>query len=347
MCVDTTESVEHGADAGLGNLLGIQPAMSPADYASADALFAVLAGYLDDAGRRGWIGPRTIAVFPEYIGTWLVIAGESRSVQRAQSLKGAMARLALAHPFALARSLRRAAETDKLAAALFRIKAAAMARDYGAVFSRLAARHGVTIVAGSIILPAPHIEGSIVLPGDGPLQNVSTVYRPDGQAHEALARKAYPLVEELHFLSPAPVAELPVFDTPAGRLGVLVCADSWYPAPYERLRAQGVELVAVPSFLTGDGVWDRPWRGYNVAGAPSDVDPSDALALTEGQAWRKHALARRIARSGARHGINVFLRGALWDLGSDGLSLMVSDGVATETGADGAALLNLWLPGDE
>jgi len=150
--METTESVEHGADAGLGNLLGIQPAMTPAAYASADALFAKLAGYLDDAGRRGWVGPRTIAVFPEYIGTWLVVDGKSRSVQ---------------------------------------------------------------------------------------------------------------------------------------------------------------------------------------------------LALTEGQAWRKHALARRIARSGARHGINVFLRGALWDLGSDGLSLMVSDGVATETGADGAALLNLWLPGEE
>jgi predicted amidohydrolase len=51
-------------------------------------------------------------------------------------------------------------------------------------------------------------------------------------------------------VDPAPLEQLPVYETRAGRLGVLVCADSWYPAPYQYLKEQGVELLAVPSFVS-------------------------------------------------------------------------------------------------
>ncbi|HEY63838.1 MAG TPA: hypothetical protein G4O02_04650 [Caldilineae bacterium] len=38
----------------------------------------------------------------------------------------------------------------------------------------------------------------------------------------------------------------PAFDTPAGRLGVLICADSWYPQACEAMRDHSVEMIAVP-----------------------------------------------------------------------------------------------------
>jgi predicted amidohydrolase len=141
----------------------------------------------------------------------------------------------------------------------------------------------------------------------------------------------------------APLASLPVFDTPAGRLGVLVCADSWHPAAYTQLKAQAVDLVAVPSASLSRGLWAQPWGGYNGAAAPPDVDLRDVGVLTEGQAWRKYALAGRLAASGSAFGINVFLRGAFWDTGTDGHSLAVAAGTVVETQQDEAALLNVWL----
>ena len=64
---------------------------------------------------------------------------------------------------------------------------------------------------------------------------------------------------------------------------------------------------------------------------------------SEGEAWHKYALAGRLSASGARYGINVFLRGSLWDMGMDGRSLMVQDGSPRGEAGDGPALLNLWL----
>jgi predicted amidohydrolase len=137
--------------------------------------------------------------------------------------------------------------------------------------------------------------------------------------------------------------ELPVFDTPAGRLGVLVCADSWYPAVYRRLKEEQVELIAVPSYAAGKGLWEQPWQGYNGASAPADVDPQDAGKITEGQAWEKYALSGRMESAGARYGVNVFLRGELWNLGTDGYSRIVCEGETAQSTSEKAALLNLWL----
>jgi hypothetical protein len=74
------------------------------------------------------------------------------------------------------------------------------------------------------------------------------------------------------------------------------------------------------------------------------VDSSDEGRLREGEAWGKYALAGRLAESGARAGINVFLRGHLWDLGADGRACAVlGDTRHTCARTDGGAIVNLWL----
>jgi hypothetical protein len=147
---------------------------------------------------------------------------------------------------------------------------------------------------------------------------------------------------EKPFTAPNPAADLPVFDTPAGKLGVLVCADSWYPEAYQQIQALGAELIAVPSAASHGEMWEQPWLGYNGRTAPGDVDPSDVGRLTEREAWGKYALAGRIG--GARAGINVFLYGELWDLAFDGgLWRMVCGPVDIEGRSSGPALINLWL----
>ena len=338
------EIVEYGQNAGRGNLLGVEPYMSAADYASQETFQARLDGYLTIAAQRGWLSERTVVVWPEYIAAWLVAAAEKDAVYRAPTLKAAMQMLVLSHPLQFVRHALAAAERDRIVASLFRMKAAAMAAIYQATFSGLALKYRATVVAGSIVLPSPRVRDGKVTTTDGPLYNVAAVYRPDGLAHATLVRKAFPIGIELPFTAAAAVAELPAFDTPAGRLGVLICADSWYPAAYDRLREHGVALIAVPSDGMTPEQWAGPWRGYDGAAAPPDVEPADVGRLTEAQAWRKYALAGRIALAGARHGINVFLRGELWDLAAHGGCATVVDRDAISEGrGSGAALVDLWL----
>ncbi len=344
------EIIEYGADTRRGNLLGIQPFMIPGDYVSGEVFYAKLNGYLDAAGQRGWLGERTIVVLPEYIGTWLVVVGEKRRVYQVESVERAMQALVLSNFVSFFRTLLFAkaegadSKHSKVKHALFRMKSARMAEIYHSVFSRLAREHSVTIVAGSIVLPSPEVSGGELTIGDGPLYNASLVYRPDGLAYKDVVRKAFPITTELSFTARAFASELPVFDTPAGRLGVLICADAWYPSCYETLRAKQADFVAVPSYLSPSGIWEAPWRGYNGALAPGDVDVRDVNRLTEEEAWLKYGLAGRLAGAGIGLGINVFLRGDLWDLGADGHTIVVKERTVMETKhVTGAAIVNCWL----
>ncbi len=336
--------VSFGADAGRGNLVGIQTDMSPTDYATAAALQARLDGYLAAAKAQGWLNARTLVVFPEYLGTWLVAADEGRAVTETSQIAMAIRNLILRHPLALARRLLTSRAPDRLRDSVFRLKAAAMACAYHDTFSWLAARYAVTVVAGSILLPGARVAQGELQVADGRLQNVAVVYGPDGTPHPEIVRKVYPIADEIPFVAAGDAADLPVFDTPAGRLGVLICADSWYPGPYAVLAGKGAEIIAVPSYLSPTGVWRQPWRGYSGASAPDDVCREDTGQLTEGEAWLKYALAGRAPAAGFRHGINVFLRGALWDLGADGHTILIRDGQVIEAAhVDGAVLVNSWL----
>ncbi len=58
------------------------------------------------------------------------------------------------------------------------------------------------------------------------------------------------------------------------------------------------------------------------------------------KAWLKCALAG----AGIEHGINVFLRGRMWDIGADGYTAVVRQGkVLKANHVDGAALVKSWL----
>jgi predicted amidohydrolase len=334
------EFVELGAESQRGNLLGIQPVVSERDYATDEAFFSKLDSYMRQAAARAWLGPLTIVVWPEYLSTGLASTGE----KSAATFAGTMQNVALAHLPRFAKALLTSHAKNRRNAAVFHTQGQAMARRYQAAFSRLARQYAVTVVGGSILLPAPLVQAGQVRAGRGPLQNVSAVFRPDGTAYPFLARKSFPTAGEQEFVCAGSAAETRIFETPAGRLGVLVCADSWYPEPYAALRDAGVELLAVPSFISSTGLWDQPWAGYNGHAVPADVDPADIGRLTEGQAWRKYALTGRIAQSGARHGLNVFLRGTLWDIVADsGTAIAISGSQVREAGRAGGALLNLWL----
>lgn len=336
-------ALNQGTPGEHGNLLGIQPELFPNDYRSPLLLRRKLAAYLEQARRDGLLNDKTIVVFPEHIGTWLVASGEKNQVYTASSVSEAMAWLAASNPLQVLKALFAAKGQDRLADALFRMKAEQMAHDYQTLFGGLASEYGITLVAGSIVLPEPRVEDGRLLPGDGPLFNVSQVFGSDGQPIGQPQRKVVPIIDEQGFTAAAGAEQLSVVNTPAGRLGVLVCADSWFPQNYQALADGQVDLLAVPAFLTGNGSWDKPWGGYNGAATPADVQIK-AGELSEGEAWQRLAMAGRIGQSGARAGITVFMRGQLWDMGSDGHSLVADPaGHALAPDDRGARLINLWL----
>lgn len=105
-----------------------------------------------------------------------------------------------------------------------------------------------------------------------------------------------------------------------------------------------MEFIAVPSYFQPDGAWDRPWHGYSGWPAPPDVQAEDVGRISAGQAWLRYALAGRMRSTGAQCGLNVFLRGRLWDLGSDGHTIgLRRDDVLQAPHVEGATLTALWL----
>lgn len=321
-------------------LVAIQPWMDERHYQSETHLRERLDAYLLAAAGAGYLPGGTVVVFPEHVGTWLVAARAPRASFSAGTTRGAMIHLIAANPLPFALALPGSPETDRFAAAVFRMRARRMAHAYHNVFASLARRHGVTIVAGSIVLPDPAVENGRLIARDGPLYNTSAVFAPDGSIHPHLVRKVHPIPEEAGFTAAAQASALPVFDTPAGRLGVLICADSWHPDVYAVLAEAGTDLVAVPAFLQPSGIWSAPWGGYTT-GWPQDVDRGEARRLTEGEAWMRHALAGRLGRAGARHGATAFLRGDLWDLGSDGVNILVDGSGARLAGQPGGASVSI------
>jgi N-carbamoylputrescine amidase len=58
-----------------------------------------------------------------------------------------------------------------------------------------------------------------------------------------------------------PGRDLPVFDTPLGRIGVLICYDAWFPEAARTLALKGAQILCVPSNAPDDWVPEEQRRG--------------------------------------------------------------------------------------
>ncbi|WP_431495230.1 carbon-nitrogen hydrolase family protein [Pseudomonas brassicacearum] len=336
-------AVDQGTPADRGNLLGIQPELFPTDYQSPERLHRKLAAYLQTARDQGFLNAKTVVVLPEHIGTWLMVGGEKDELYQATTLKEAMNWLAVSNPLAFIQALVSAQGDSRLNDAYLRMKAERMAHDYQALFGGLAKEFGITLVAGSIVLPEPSVSDGELKIGRGALYNSSLVFGSDGRPIGQPQRQRHPVFEQRDVLGADRPAAVQVIDTPAGRLGVLIGSDSWYPLHYRQLNEQGAQLIAVPAFIIGRDTWDKPWSGYKGLSTPSEVSLKPG-EVSEGQAWHRLTLTGQLPISQARGGVSVFLRGQFWDSGSAGQSFISHNGQHFPDGnARGARLLNLWL----
>ncbi|MBP5951685.1 carbon-nitrogen hydrolase family protein [Pseudomonas iridis] len=335
-------AVDQGTPADRGNLLGIQPELFPTDYQSPARLRRKLAAYLQQAQDQGLLNDKTVVVLPEHVGTWLMISGEKDELYQAPTLAEAMNWLAASNPLLFARAWLSAKGKDRLDDAHLRMKSRTMAKDYQALFGGLAREFHVTLVAGSIVLPEPSIRDGQLKPGSGALYNSSVVFGRDGAPLGQPQRQLHPVFSQRDVIQ-ANEKTINVVDTPAGRLGVLIGSDSWYPDNYRKLDEQGAQLIAVPAQVFGQGAWNQPWRGYKSSSTPSSVSLKPG-EVSEGQAWHRLTLTAQPPSSHAVAGMSVFLRGQFWDKSGAGQSFLNSNGQQFADGdARGARMLNIWL----
>ncbi|UVJ42658.1 carbon-nitrogen hydrolase family protein [Pseudomonas sp. LS1212] len=336
-------ALDEGVPADRGNLLGIEPELFPGDYQSLTRLHRKLAAYFEQARTKGLLNAKTIVVLPEHVGTWLWASGEKDELYRATQREEAMHWLALSNPVQFLTALLGAKGDDRLEDARLRMKARHMAEDYQQLFGGLAKEFGVTLVAGTIVLPEPRLDNGTLRVGGGALYNSSVVFGSDGTPLGQPQRQLYPGKNERRYIHASGEPILQVVDTPAGRLGVLIGSDSWHPANYRQLNTQAAQLIAVPAFVSGKGLWSRPWRGYTSRTAPaqSRLKPGE---VSEGEAWHRLTLTGQPPASTAIAGMSVFMRGQFWDQANEGQSFGSRHGL-TSSGNDGpgARLINLWL----
>lgn len=197
--------------------------------------------------RQAVEGGAGLVVFPEY--ATLPLVGLVPGARRLAAMLAASSRQA---PAEEKREGEGGSAYGPMALA-FRLAALAARRVYRATFSTLAARFGVTLLAGS----------AIELGGDGRLYNVGYLFGPDGGE---LARQVKThLVSSEVAMGYGTGEEISVVETPAGRLAFPVCMDHTY---YETARIavlSGADLLIDPSanneyynpYAQARGVWNR------------------------------------------------------------------------------------------
>lgn len=194
---------------------------------------------------------------------------------------------------------------DKIQYALFSLKARSMAKIYATVFSSLAKKYKVTIVAGSIILPGPSVnaKGKLSIK-QGQLYNASFIFGPEGTIIAPPIKKMVLTGNEKNFLTPAGNNEHHIVRTPSGNLAVLLSADSLNAAYYHQ-RKEKVSFVAFPSIEGLDSL-QMSMKTF------SPANNADTSTQTQKATW-PHAGLNNMKAAGIHRGIHVFFRENLGD----------------------------------
>jgi hypothetical protein len=340
------EYVEAGPDSGKGNIIGIQPYLTATSYSTAFNFEVSLRFYFEQLKRENKLNDKSIVVLPEYIGTWLVAANEKETIYKQETIEKAMITMVRSNLFSFLYGYLKSPAKDKSKYAIFHLKAEKMAKQYQQVFAALAKEYKCTIVAGSIALPDASINsnGDLQIKQGAPIYNTSVIFRNDGSILPPLIKKIFPIDEELGFTASGDTAQQPVFSTKAGKMAVLICADSWYPQAYSNL-INKADFIVVPSLGSKDSVWLAAWKGYNGFKAPADVDTTDYNKISEGDAWLKYSMTKRAANANIHQGMNVFFTGSLWDMKPEGRVLIFQNDSTTMLPASfgKGRIVNLYL----
>ncbi len=139
---------------------------------------------------------------------------------------------------------------------------------------------------------------------DGRIYQTAVMLGPDGRMHTY--RKVHLLAEDQTWAQPGAALPLPI-DTPLGRVGLLLGTDLLFPEAARCLATQGVDLLVVPSALSGPGpIGLEESRNQEVCSAKIN-DPFH-WCIWRVRAWENSvflAVANQASRGEAHRGLNL------------------------------------------
>lgn len=319
-------SLPDASPAAMVRVVGVQLAISPSVYRSsmtyAARLDEAVGAAVAQSGRKP--GEELVVILPEHVGTFLSFQDEASAIYGAPTRPLVAAFQVLTSPRFMLYHLKscflpggpRFLSTYGTFSNILRYKARVMWTTYVDVASALARKYRITLVPGSTCVPRPEDLDKPL----APIYGTAAVFGPEGELL-GIVRKVHPVLEENMFLTAAPAAELKPIRTRAGRIGVLICSDSWYEDTYRSLK--DAQLLAIPSIGEGGHeVFDKGLRGFRdhqlyLAGSGDKSVPSVLEQLMKNGAPGRISLTRAVAA------VQPLLSGAMWDLKTGGPGLAV------------------------
>ncbi len=266
-----------------------------------------------------------LIVVPEIAGHLAMFAIAPRAAHRATTLAGALAASAMRRPLDV---LRGVASTRTLAPkhAVLGALAPDAEKFWRGVFGPLALKHEAWIVAGS------HLRLSTT----GDLTNASLTFSPTGICVATTDKvNLVPGMEDGApkglGLARGTIENVPILETPFGKLATLICYDGFACAHTtlerfvpvgERLAAKGgVAVVANPA--ANPWKWEGPWPPESSA---SFTNPASRHS-TRAEQWRREGLPGNLAATRcSRWGVTAHLVGQVLDLRFEGQSEILDGG---------------------
>jgi predicted amidohydrolase len=289
------------------NLVAVQAQVSLEHYQSPETFRQWVLGLTEEAVKDLPDAP-TLVAFPEMIGFPLLLTLAKQETRQDKTISRAVQRLLKHYWLSMLGQAVKHRYISRSAAFLPFALRAYLA--YKNAFAEAAKTFGVTLVAGSSLLPHITEEVSRGVHITNPkVYNTSFVFAPTGGLL-GRSQKLYltPGLESRLGLSRGVLSDLHVMQTPVGRLGVAICLDAFYASVIDHLDGLGAEILVMPSANP------LPWEGSWATNA----------ALSEGEAWWNYGLPQQLQnRLSITYGVNPMLVGQVWDIAFEGCSSLV------------------------
>lgn len=302
-------------------LIAVQLEINNRVLASADAYRRHIEDQTARAVDAAGEAEQRLIVFPEIAGHVALLAMAPPRAHRANTMGGVLGAAVMHRPLDMLRGLAAVGWWHPKQAAL-----AALAPDgekfWRSIFSPLARRHAAYIVAGS------HLR----LTANGKLTNASLLFAPDGQC--IATTEKVNLVPGMEDSSPNGLGltrgnvEVPIVETPLGRVTTLVCYDGFNTAHTsdEQFVALGPQIASRGGVTIAANPAANPWP-WAEAWPPRDLKRAAHAYPSRGDQWQQEGLPDSLAKVAfARWAITAHLVGNVLDLHFDGVSEILETG---------------------
>lgn len=301
----------NGIDRKYGNLVGFHTII-PAEFFVKEEWWKERIEELLLAGKNANIyDKKTIVIFPEHIGSGLVLLDEKENFMGQNSL---------------VKALSKKGESIDLKQ-LFYQKSERMLDVYVRTFSELAKQYKVPILGGSIILPNPKIiRGNIVLDPNGPLYNVSIPFSADGKVMDPMLKKTSLSDLEKEILEPGDSNQDRVWVVPGWKVAIFIGQEVFVENLYDRLKGRPLDGIVSPSIV---------YEGM-VFGDKNLNDPN---------IWQTEGIPKYIKTTRAQDLVQVFSNGNFFEKQYDGKTFNLRDFIHFDriTSTESPVILNLYF----